>query len=192
MSLVDTMGKGESESFGHIPVMYVLTIRSLLRPKLRRKSVQRSFKLTKHRSCGQKAVSCDHQRRIHQRWVPLQCVNLLLSIAYILHSIVKNHGISEEVITRALTATQEFFSLPDEKKLEVDNKKTANFKGYNAVLASNNDPNGAGDMHEGFEFGWEELSETAGNDHRASDGVMAGGNIWPSSLPGFREAVLTY
>ncbi|KAI0345572.1 Clavaminate synthase-like protein [Trametopsis cervina] len=105
---------------------------------------------------------------------------------------VKNHGIPERVVDNAFLATQEFFSLPDEKKLEVDNKKTANFKGYNAVLASNNDPDGAGDMHEGFEFGWEEINPTEDNSKRASDGVMAGGNIWPRELPAFRSAALTY
>ncbi|KAI0088625.1 Clavaminate synthase-like protein [Irpex rosettiformis] len=105
---------------------------------------------------------------------------------------VTNHGIPEEVIAGAFASTQEFFSLPDEKKLEVDNKKTANFKGYNAVLTSNNDPAGAGDMHEGFEFGWEEIMPKEGDEKRSNDGVMAGSNIWPSGLPEFREAVLMY
>lgn len=105
---------------------------------------------------------------------------------------VKNHGIADEVIEKAFEATQAFFSLPDAKKMEVNNKKTANFKGYNAVLTSNNDPAGAGDMHEGFEFGWEETVPKEDDEKRANDGVMAGGNIWPSNLPGFREAVLTY
>ena len=106
--------------------------------------------------------------------------------------LVNNHGVPEDVIHRAFTAVQEFFSLPDEKKLEVDNKKTANFKGYNAVLTSNNDPAGAGDMHEGFEFGWEEIIPKDSDEKRTNDGVMVGGNIWPSGLPEFREAVLTY
>ncbi|KAI0698155.1 Clavaminate synthase-like protein [Cytidiella melzeri] len=105
---------------------------------------------------------------------------------------VKNHGIPEEIIQRAFVATQEFFSLPDSQKMEVDNKKTANFKGYNAVLASNNDPAGAGDMHEGFEFGWEEITPKNNDEKRAHDGVMAGGNIWPSGLPSFRQSALTY
>ena len=30
------------------------------------------------------------------------------------------------------------------------------------MLSSNNNPAGAGDMHEGFEFGWEALDDTLG------------------------------
>ena len=71
----------------------------------------------------------------------------------------------------------------------------SNFKGYNPVLSSNNDPGNGGDMHEGFEFGWEELDVSPGVDEkRANDGVMAGANVWPASsdCPGFRESVLGY
>ena len=71
----------------------------------------------------------------------------------------------------------------------------SNFKGYNPVLSSNNDPGNGGDMHEGFEFGWEELDASSGVDEkRANDGVMAGANVWPASsdCPGFRESVLGY
>ena len=71
-------------------------------------------------------------------------------------------------------------------------KHTGNFKGYHPVLASNNDPNGAGDMHEGFEFGWEEIIPLENDEKRAHDGAMAGANVWPADLPRFREDVLAY
>ena len=79
------------------------------------------------------------------------------------------------------------------RKNQLDNTKTPNFKGYNAVLSSNNDPNGTGDMHEGFEFGWESLDAPSGalDDRRLNDGSMAGGNVWPD-VPGFRESLLQY
>ncbi|THG99102.1 hypothetical protein EW026_g3196 [Hermanssonia centrifuga] len=105
---------------------------------------------------------------------------------------VKNHGIPDEVIGNALSASKEFFSLPLEKKKEVDNSKTPNFKGYNSVLSSVNDPDSDGDMHEGFEFGWEELVPKVNDEKRANDGVMAGANIWPTDPVDFRKAVLTY
>lgn len=62
------------------------------------------------------------------------------------------------------------------------------------MLSSNNDPYNNGDMHEGFEFGWEALdaSKAANDPKRAKDGVMAGANVWPKEMPGFREAVLEY
>lgn len=74
---------------------------------------------------------------------------------------------------------------------QVDLRKN-NFKGYNPVLSSSNDPNSDGDMHEGFEFGWEQLHAILNDEKRSNDGAMAGANVWPSDVPGFREAVLTY
>ncbi|KAI0041592.1 Clavaminate synthase-like protein, partial [Auriscalpium vulgare] len=104
---------------------------------------------------------------------------------------VKNHGIPESTISAALDAMKAYFSLPEDVKLELDLKKTPNFKGYNAVLSSNNDPANAGDMHEGFEFGWEPIDK-ARVEERLHDGAMAGGNVWPPDPPGFREAMLPY
>jgi len=105
---------------------------------------------------------------------------------------VKNHGIPEKLIENALASSKDFFSLPEEKKAELDIKKTPNFKGYNGLLRSNNDPESAGDMHEGFEFGWEEIVPKGEDEKRANDGVMAGANVWPDNMPGFRENVLSY
>ena len=105
---------------------------------------------------------------------------------------MKNHGIPDTVINNALAAAQEFFELPLDKKMEVHNKKTPNFKGYNSILSSVNDPASDGDLHEGFEFGWEEIIPKENDEKRANDGVMAGANIWPSDPPNFREAELTY
>ncbi|KAI0671179.1 Clavaminate synthase-like protein [Trametes maxima] len=105
---------------------------------------------------------------------------------------VKNHGIPESTIEGAVNASREFFDLPLEKKTELDIRKTANFKGYNAILSSNNDPLNRGDLHEGFEFGWEELSARDYDEKRANDGAMAGVNVWPSDLPAFRPSVLAY
>ena len=91
-----------------------------------------------------------------------------------------------------MAASKEFFSLPDEKKADLDITKSPGFKGYNSLLSSNNDPMNMGDMHEGFEFGWEELVPKAHDGKRANDGVMAGANVWPEALPSFRTDVLTY
>ncbi|KAJ7166307.1 hypothetical protein C8R43DRAFT_985441 [Mycena crocata] len=106
---------------------------------------------------------------------------------------VKNHGIPEEVIQRTLALMRRFFDLPLEAKLEVENTKTPNFKGYSPVLSGNNDPNGAGDLQEGFEFGFEPLRGAMDDANgSAKDDVMAGANVWPAELPEFREAALEY
>ena len=64
------------------------------------------------------------------------------------------------------------------------------------MLSSNNDPLNSGDMHEGFELGWEELAPRAddSDEKHARDGAMAGANVWPDPAvaPGFRESVLRY
>ncbi|KAF8877149.1 hypothetical protein CPB84DRAFT_1795256 [Gymnopilus junonius] len=86
-----------------------------------------------------------------------------------------------------------FFALPTETKMEIEIRKTPNFKGYSPLLSGNNDPMGAGDLQEGFEFGWENPNVNK-NDAADASGVMAGANVWPSEahLPGFREKVLRY
>jgi isopenicillin N synthase-like dioxygenase len=105
---------------------------------------------------------------------------------------VKNHGIHEELTQDALQASKQFFSLPLETKMELDNRTTPNFKGYSALLSGNNDPENSGDLQEGFEFGREELDPKHNAHIGVNDGVMAGANVWPSDLPGFRLAVLKY
>ncbi|KAF9525548.1 2OG-Fe-II oxygenase [Crepidotus variabilis] len=107
---------------------------------------------------------------------------------------VSNHGISEDLTSGALEAAKEFFALPLEKKMEIHNKKTSNFKGYSPVLSGNNDPNGAGDMQEGFEFGWEApwTYDDFSQSEDDAGGAMAGANIWPTDVPYFREQALGY
>ncbi|KAF7365652.1 Clavaminate synthase-like protein [Mycena venus] len=106
---------------------------------------------------------------------------------------VKNHGIPEEVMQRTLAQMQRFFDLPLDQKLEVENKKTPNFMGYSPILSGNNDPNGAGDLQEGFEFKFEALGDASGTQTgSAEEGIMAGANTWPAQLPEFRVAALEY
>lgn len=78
----------------------------------------------------------------------------------------------------------------------MDIHKTANFKGYTALLGENTNPEGHGDLHESFDMGWEPSLDDA----RASltqladtsDGAMHGQNVWPQDLPGFKKAALEY
>ncbi|OSX57200.1 hypothetical protein POSPLADRAFT_1050243 [Postia placenta MAD-698-R-SB12] len=105
---------------------------------------------------------------------------------------VSNHGIPSPNIHEAYSAAKDYFSLPLEEKMELDLRQTPNFKGYNPVRSSNNDPDNDGDMHEGFEFSWEDLNRSESVEERTQDGAMAGANVWPKHPPGFREAALTY
>ncbi|KAH9480673.1 2-oxoglutarate-Fe(II) type oxidoreductase hxnY [Psilocybe cubensis] len=107
---------------------------------------------------------------------------------------VKNHGIPDVVIHDALEMAKKFFDLPIDTKMEIENRKTPNFKGYSPLLSGNNDPYGAGDMQEGFEFGWEAFNNDEADKDSDTDGVMHGANIWPSEtdVPGFRARVMHY
>ncbi|KAJ3474365.1 hypothetical protein NLI96_g12498 [Meripilus lineatus] len=101
---------------------------------------------------------------------------------------VKNHGIPQHIIPQTLQASKEFFRLPQETKSAIDIHKSSNFKGYTALLGENTNPENRGDLHEGFDIGWEALDGSS----RTDDGAMTGENVWPEGLPGFRETVLEY
>ncbi|KAJ7268054.1 Clavaminate synthase-like protein, partial [Mycena rebaudengoi] len=118
------------------------------------------------------------------------CTNVGFSMHRVFF-LVKNHGIPEEIIQETLAMMRKFFDLPLDAKLDIENTKTANFKGYSAVLSGNNDPNNAGDLQKGFGFGFEEIEPDKARTPEA-DGVMAGANVWPSELPEFRTAGLEY
>ena len=59
-----------------------------------------------------------------------------------------------------IEAAKKFFSLPLETKSAMDIHKTPNFKGYTALLGENTNPENRGDLHEGFDIGWEEPAGT--------------------------------
>ncbi|KAF7299439.1 2OG-Fe oxygenase [Mycena indigotica] len=94
---------------------------------------------------------------------------------------LKNHTIQEAVIADTITAAGDFFALPINAKLALDIHKSTNFKGYTALLGENTNPEGRGDLHEGFDLGWEEPGNNA----------MSGVNVWPAEtlLPGFRDVM---
>ncbi|EDR13251.1 uncharacterized protein LACBIDRAFT_245639 [Laccaria bicolor S238N-H82] len=103
---------------------------------------------------------------------------------------VSNHGIPEHIIDGVLEMSKRFFALSTESKMKIEHRKTSNFMGYSPLLSGNNDPDNAGDLQEGFEFGWEEL-DAAPKFHPDESGPMAGANVWPSELelPGFLQCM---
>ncbi|KAJ7081604.1 hypothetical protein B0H15DRAFT_952960 [Mycena belliarum] len=124
------------------------------------------------------------KRRILADRIRDACINGMSSAPELGFFYVKTHPISEETIADTISAARDFFALPTPDKLALDIHKSANFKGYTALLGENTDPEGRGDLHEGFDIGWEQ----------ATTGPMSGANVWPSeaTLPGFRARVLAY
>lgn len=76
---------------------------------------------------------------------------------------------------------------------QLDIHKSKNFKGYTALLGENTNPENRGDLHEGFDLGWEDPGSGTVRSSE-DDGSMAGENVWPDEvlLPGFRRTVLEY
>ncbi|KAJ3998816.1 hypothetical protein F5050DRAFT_1742118 [Lentinula boryana] len=104
---------------------------------------------------------------------------------------VANHGVPETLIEEFSSRSKEFFALPLESKLKIDNKTTPNMMGYSALLSGNNDPKGGGDFQEGFEFTGEPFDSLDQTEIPESSHSI-GRNAWPSELPRFREAALRY
>ncbi|PFH49506.1 hypothetical protein AMATHDRAFT_147566 [Amanita thiersii Skay4041] len=105
---------------------------------------------------------------------------------------VKNHGIPEDVIGDVVEMSKRFFDLPLESKMKIENKTTGNLKGYAPLLSVNSDSEGAGDLHEGLQLGWEEIDQSMASRDKDINGTMTGTNVWPKEIPNFRETVLTY
>jgi len=101
---------------------------------------------------------------------------------------ITSHGIPENIIQKIVDAAKMYFALPEETKMKLDIHNTPNFKGYTALLGENTDAKGLGDLHEGFDLGWEPALNTSGFEHSSmprDDGAMSGENVWPDLL-GFR------
>ena len=92
------------------------------------------------------------------------------------------------MISGAVNAAKQFFALPSSTKMGLDIHKSSNFKGYTALLGENTNPENRGDLHEGFDIGWEDPTGAS----RADDGAMTGQNVWPGNMSDFKAAVLEY
>jgi isopenicillin N synthase-like dioxygenase len=94
-----------------------------------------------------------------------------------------NHGIPAALIEQTFAASERFFALPDEQKVQWDARASAHFCGYIPLKSEN------GDLHEAFDFAVEDRvleDVTLAGDYRQE------ANIWPDDLPGFRRVVTEY
>jgi len=101
---------------------------------------------------------------------------------------VTNHSVPQSDIDAVVNEAHRFFDEPLERKMQVLINKSPNFKGYTPLLGENTDPDNRGDLHEGFDLGWEDRDPYSG----LRGGPMEGQNVWPEDLPGFQEAVMKY
>ena len=59
------------------------------------------------------------------------------------------------------------------------------------MLGENTDPENRGDLHEGFDIGWEDPVDSAGIAPTPKT-AMSGENVWPEGVPGFKDAMMNY
>lgn len=102
---------------------------------------------------------------------------------------VRNHGVPESVIDALFDAGPAFFALPLTEKMKVHVRCSTNNSGYTPMLEENVNPAAKGDYHEAYDM----AAELAPDDPALNSGrSLYGVNIWPESLPEFRQAMLEY
>lgn len=101
---------------------------------------------------------------------------------------VTGHGVPAELLARLETASEEFFSLALEDKLEISMEHGGRaWRGFFPVGAELT--SGQPDLKEGLYFG----AELSGSDQRVRAGVpLHGSNLFPRQVPQLRPLVLSY
>ncbi|EXJ69809.1 uncharacterized protein A1O5_06880 [Cladophialophora psammophila CBS 110553] len=100
---------------------------------------------------------------------------------------VVNHGFDSKLADGVFEQARRFFALPLEKKMEVDtNLVPKEYVGYHALASYNRNGRKHHDLSEAFNLAYsaEQDPENPEND--------PGTSIWPSDLPGFKEAMYAY
>ncbi|WP_405372550.1 MULTISPECIES: isopenicillin N synthase family dioxygenase [unclassified Microbacterium] len=94
-------------------------------------------------------------------------------------------GVSAELEERMHRAALDFFALPDEAKLEIENTKSPHFRGYTRVGGELTQ--GRVDWREQIDIGPERpaVTDPGAPDHA----ILVGPNLWPSAQPELRPLV---
>jgi isopenicillin N synthase-like dioxygenase len=96
------------------------------------------------------------------------------------------HGVPPELRARVQSVARAFFALPEEQRLEIENTKSPQFRGYTRL--GNERTNGQRDLRDQVDVGRELPASELGPDDPAWM-RLRGPNQWPAALPEFREAV---
>ena len=96
------------------------------------------------------------------------------------------HGIPQDLIDRVLRVAREFFDLPEEAKLAIENVHSAQFRGY--TRTGEELTNGVSDWREQIDIGEERETVDPGPDGPAF-WRLEGPNLWPADLPDLRETI---
>ena len=96
------------------------------------------------------------------------------------------HGVDEAVLAEAPAVAAAFFALPDEARFEIDNVKSAQFRGYTRF--GHEHTNGKVDWRDQIDIGREQPPRELGENEPAWL-RLRGPNLWPSALPALRPVM---
>ncbi|MEO5899404.1 MAG: 2-oxoglutarate and iron-dependent oxygenase domain-containing protein, partial [Ilumatobacteraceae bacterium] len=99
---------------------------------------------------------------------------------------IAGHGIDTELFERVHAAAREFFAAPPEVQLEIENVRSAQFRGYTRF--GHEHTNGKVDLRDQVDIGRELPPPVIGPDDPAWL-VLRGPNLWPAQPAEFRPVV---
>jgi isopenicillin N synthase-like dioxygenase len=97
---------------------------------------------------------------------------------------VTGHGVPEELADRAHQIAGEFFALPEADRLEIENVRSPQFRGYTRF--GHEVTNGRADLREQVDISRDVPARAVGPDEPQWL-RLRGPNVWPSALPEFRD-----
>ncbi len=99
------------------------------------------------------------------------------------------HGIDPALTRRVVSVAREFFALPEQDKLAMENTRSPHFRGYTRVGGERTE--GKVDWREQIDIGPERDALPTGPGHPDYN-VLQGPNLWPASLPELRAVVTAW
>ena len=102
---------------------------------------------------------------------------------------VREHGVPEDLIERSFAEVRRFFARPLASKTALAMANSLIYRGYSGLAEEVLDPALEGDLKESFNIG---VERDAADPLVAAGTPLHGPNLWPESLPGFRETMEDY
>jgi isopenicillin N synthase-like dioxygenase len=94
------------------------------------------------------------------------------------------HGAGPDLVDRVISVAREFFALPEDRKLAIENTRSPHFRGYTRIGGELTQ--GKVDWREQIDIGPEREPLPGGPGHPDYT-VLQGPNLWPEDLPALRE-----
>ena len=102
---------------------------------------------------------------------------------------IKNHGVSEDLISDVFSEAAAFFALPPEQKDEVNKARSTCNRGYEPLQGQTLEAGAPPDLKEGYYVG----PDHAPDDPRVLAGMFNHGpNQWPAQRPNFKPVMQAY